>query len=111
MVPVALTVLFSAVAQAQPQVSVYNWTDYIGETTLADFEKATGIKVSYETVPYENSREREVLSFTSGEQLDVVLTDRAVRAGGSLKVFSHLLGESTLSFFASKQLMRKLKDG
>lgn len=42
---------------------------------LPQFEKATGIKVSYETVPYENSREREVLSFTSGEQLDVVLTD------------------------------------
>ncbi|WPO98025.1 sugar ABC transporter substrate-binding protein [Pseudomonas sp. HR96] len=42
---------------------------------LPEFEKATGIKVSYETVPYENSREREVLSFTSGEQLDVVLTD------------------------------------
>ena len=42
---------------------------------LPQFEKSTGIKVSYETVPYENSREREVLSFTSGEQLDVVLTD------------------------------------
>jgi spermidine/putrescine-binding protein len=38
MVPVALAVLFSAVAQAQPQVSVYNWTDYIGETTLVDFQ-------------------------------------------------------------------------
>jgi len=42
---------------------------------LPQFEKATGIKVSYETVPYENSREREVLSFTSGDELDVVLTD------------------------------------
>ena len=42
---------------------------------LPQFEKQTGIKVSYETVPYENSRERQVLSFTSGEQLDVVLTD------------------------------------
>ena len=37
---------------------------------LPEFEKKTGIKVSYETVPYENSREREVLSFTSGEQLE-----------------------------------------
>ncbi len=27
---------------------LYNWTDYIGETTLADFEKATGIKVIYD---------------------------------------------------------------
>ncbi len=42
---------------------------------LPQFEKATGIKVQYETVPYENSREREVLSFTSGDELDVVLTD------------------------------------
>jgi multiple sugar transport system substrate-binding protein len=42
---------------------------------LPQFEKATGIKVQFETVPYENSREREVLSFTSGDELDVVLTD------------------------------------
>jgi multiple sugar transport system substrate-binding protein len=42
---------------------------------LPDFEKRTGIKVTTETIPYENSRERQVLSFTSGEQLDVVLTD------------------------------------
>jgi multiple sugar transport system substrate-binding protein len=42
---------------------------------LPDFEKRTGIKVSYETIPYENSRERQVLNFTSGEEQDVVLTD------------------------------------
>jgi multiple sugar transport system substrate-binding protein len=42
---------------------------------LPQFEQKTGIKVSYETIPYENSRERQVLNFTSGEQLDVVLTD------------------------------------
>ena len=32
-------------AQAEEVVHVYNWVDYIGETTLADFTKATGIKV------------------------------------------------------------------
>ena len=42
---------------------------------LPDFEKRTGIKVSYETVPYENSRERQVLDFTAGNENDVVLTD------------------------------------
>lgn len=30
--------------QAAPTVHIYNWSDYIGQTTLADFEKATGIK-------------------------------------------------------------------
>ena len=29
-------------------VNVYNWADYIGETTLADFEAETGIKVVYD---------------------------------------------------------------
>src|SRR5262245_14271025 len=31
------------------ELNIYNWTDYIGETTVADFEKETGIKVRYDT--------------------------------------------------------------
>ena len=27
---------------------VYNWSDYIGETTIAEFEAKTGIKVTYD---------------------------------------------------------------
>ncbi|UEM07071.1 sugar ABC transporter substrate-binding protein (plasmid) [Skermanella rosea] len=42
---------------------------------LPEFEKKTGIKVDYEIVPYENSRERQVLDFTAGGEIDVVLTD------------------------------------
>ncbi|HVI91850.1 MAG TPA: sugar ABC transporter substrate-binding protein [Dongiaceae bacterium] len=42
---------------------------------LPDFEKQTGIKVDYEILPYENTREREVLEFSSGGDLDVVLID------------------------------------
>jgi putrescine transport system substrate-binding protein len=30
-------------------LNVYNWSDYIGETTVQDFEKETGIKVRYDT--------------------------------------------------------------
>lgn len=44
--PVALGLLWGAAAQAQPSVSVYNWTDYIGPTTLADFQGATGDRKS-----------------------------------------------------------------
>ncbi|MPZ12295.1 MAG: spermidine/putrescine ABC transporter substrate-binding protein PotF, partial [Kiloniellaceae bacterium] len=29
-------------------VHVYNWSDYIDESILADFEKETGIKVVYD---------------------------------------------------------------
>lgn len=42
-------------------------------------------------------------------KLDVVLTDRAVRAGGSLRVFSHLLGESEMQLFGVPRLQRKYR--
>ena len=37
-------------------------------------------------------------------KLDVVLTDRSVRAGASVRVFSHLLGESAMKLFGVKAL-------
>jgi multiple sugar transport system substrate-binding protein len=42
---------------------------------LPQFEEKTGIKVNYEIVPYENSRERQVLDFTSGGDLTIALVD------------------------------------
>lgn len=44
-------------------------------------------------------------------KLDVVLTDRAVRAGASLRVFSHLLGESKLKLFGVPHLAHKYRNG
>ncbi len=42
---------------------------------LPQFEKATGIKVNYEIVPYENARERQILDFTSNGELSIALVD------------------------------------
>lgn len=43
---------------------------------LPEFEKATGIKVNYEIVPYENTREKQVLNFSSGQgDLSIALVD------------------------------------
>lgn len=44
---------------------------------IPQFEQETGIKVTYETMPYENSRQRQVLSFTGGGEAnyDIVLID------------------------------------
>jgi putrescine transport system substrate-binding protein len=39
----------SAQADEEKVLNVYNWSDYIGETTVQDFEKETGIKVRYDT--------------------------------------------------------------
>ena len=38
-----------ALAQGQKVVNVYNWSDYIAEDTIKNFEKETGIKVRYDT--------------------------------------------------------------
>lgn len=36
-------------ADEEKVLNVYNWSDYIGDTTVSDFEKETGIKVRYDT--------------------------------------------------------------
>ena len=39
----------AALAQEEPKVlNVYNWSDYIAEDTIKNFEKETGIKVRYD---------------------------------------------------------------
>lgn len=53
-------------------VNVYNWADYIGETTLADFETATGIGVVYDT--YSSSEEMEAKMLAGSTGYDVCFT-------------------------------------
>jgi len=36
-------------AEEEKILNIYNWSDYIGEDTIANFEKETGIKVRYDT--------------------------------------------------------------
>jgi putrescine transport system substrate-binding protein len=53
-VAIALIVLlFSSSSPTEARddkvLNVYNWSDYIGDTTVQDFEKESGIKVRYDT--------------------------------------------------------------
>ena len=41
---------------------VYNWTDYIGRTTIADFEAKTGIRVVYDTYDSNELLETKLLT-------------------------------------------------
>jgi putrescine transport system substrate-binding protein len=43
----------SAMADEEKVLNIYNWSDYIAEDTVANFEKETGIKVRYDT--YDNN--------------------------------------------------------
>ena len=89
LLPLALVAAFSSAAQAEPTVSVYNWTDYIGETTLADFQAKTGIKVIYDVFDSNETLEGKLLAGRTG--YDVVVPSnhflaRQVKAGAFLKL-------------------------
>jgi putrescine transport system substrate-binding protein len=61
-------------------VNVYNWSDYIGETTIADFEAETGIGVVYDL--YASAEEMQAKMLAGSTGYDVV-----VMAGLSLPQF------------------------
>lgn len=57
-------------AEEPKELNVYNWSDYIGETTIADFEKETGIKVQYDL--YTGNEDLEAKLMIGGTGYDVV---------------------------------------
>lgn len=56
-------------ADTSNTLRLYNWTDYIGENTLADFEKQTGIKVIYDTFDGYETVQTKLLTGRSGYDL------------------------------------------
>ncbi|WP_347902593.1 polyamine ABC transporter substrate-binding protein [Pseudomonas purpurea] len=76
-------------AQAAPTVHIYNWSDYIGQTTLADFEKATGIKPVYDVFDSNETLEGKLLAGHTG--YDVVVPSnhflgKQIKAGAFQKL-------------------------
>jgi putrescine transport system substrate-binding protein len=68
---VLLLLAAGAAADEAPVVNVYNWADYMGPTTLADFEAETGIAVNYDTYDSSEIVEAKLLAGSTG--YDVVL--------------------------------------
>ena len=68
-----------AAAAAGRVVNVYNWADYIEPQVIADFEKATGIKVNYDTFDSQEMLETKLLAGSSGYDVVVVSSDKLAR--------------------------------
>lgn len=66
----AISVAPGAVAEA-PVLHVYNWSDYIAPDTIAQFERQTGIKVTYDV--YDSNEMLEAKLFAGGSGFDVVV--------------------------------------
>src|SRR5690606_1193486 len=57
-----VAMLATAASAQEKSLNVYNWSDYIGPTTLADFEKATGIKANYDVFDSNEVLEAKLLA-------------------------------------------------
>jgi putrescine transport system substrate-binding protein len=68
----------------EPVLHVYNWADYIGKDTIADFERTTGIKVVYDTYDSDDTLEAKLMAGDSGYDVVSTSTDyfaRQIKAG------------------------------
>ncbi|TGG91451.1 polyamine ABC transporter substrate-binding protein [Natronospirillum operosum] len=84
----------SGMALAQGQVNVYNWSDYVAEDTISNFEQRTGIRVSYDVYDSNEVLEAVVLAGSSG--YDVVVPTgsnmaRQIQAGAYQRLDKSLL--------------------
>lgn len=71
----ALVVMPIAAAAQDRTVNIYNWSDYVGEGVLEDFEKETGIKPVYDV--YDSMEMLETKLLAGGSGYDVIVpTDR-----------------------------------
>lgn len=72
-------------AAAQGSVNVYNWSDYIAEDTISNFQSRTGVNVSYDVYDSNEVLETRMLAGRSGYDLIVPtarpFADRHIRAG------------------------------
>lgn len=80
----ALTGLAAATAQAEDVLNIYNWSDYIAEDTISNFEKEFNVKVNYDVYDSNQVVEAKLLAGHSGYDIVVpTLADaqRLVKAG------------------------------
>jgi len=74
----------AAPAEEEKVLHVYNWSDYIAEDTVKNFEEKTGIKVTYDVFDSNDVLETRLLAGNSG--FDVVVPsasflERQIKAG------------------------------
>lgn len=80
----ALSFVISGQALAKEKLHIYNWSDYIAEDTISNFEKATGIRVTYDVYDSNEVLEAKLLAGRSGYDLvfptALPFADRLIKA-------------------------------
>jgi putrescine transport system substrate-binding protein len=73
-----------AAAEEEKVLNIYNWSDYIAEDTIKNFEKETGIKVTYDVFDSNELLEAKMVSGNTGYDLvvpSIQYLARQVQAG------------------------------
>src|SRR5258707_14555748 len=73
-----------AAAAEDKRLFIYNWSDFIGPRTGAEFEKQTGIKVTYDVYDAEETMQARLMAGSSGYDVAGASTEffsREIRAG------------------------------
>lgn len=80
----SLALAVGASAAEEKVLNVYNWSDYIAEDTISNFEKRTGIKVNYDVFDSNEVLEAKLLAGSSGYDIVVpsaAFMERQIKAG------------------------------
>jgi putrescine transport system substrate-binding protein len=80
----AFAVAAGPAAAEEKRLFIYNWTDFIGRDTVAEFEKLTGIKVTYDVYDSEETMDARLLAGSSGYDVVIASTEyfgREIKAG------------------------------
>jgi putrescine transport system substrate-binding protein len=79
----------AAPPEEEKVLHVYNWSDYIADDTVANFEKQTGIKVTYDVFDSNDVVETKLLAGHSGYDMVVPsasFLERQIKAGVFMKI-------------------------
>src|ERR1035437_10272672 len=80
-----LTFATTALAQEEKILNIYNWSDSIGDDTIANFEKETGIKVRYDTYDSNETLHAKLVAGKTGYDIVVPSSNWAkIQAEGGL---------------------------
>src|SRR6202167_6655935 len=85
LVLLAVSAVLPAAAAEDKRLFIYNWTDFISRNTIPEFEKQTGIKVTYDVYDSEETMDARLLAGSSGYDVVIASTEyfgREIKAGG-----------------------------
>ncbi|MDK4681131.1 extracellular solute-binding protein [Kingella negevensis] len=84
----------SGAATATNELNIYNWSNYVDESTVEDFKKANNLKLTYDLYENNETLEAKMLTGKSGYDLGVpgiAFLPRQIKAGAYQKVDKSLI--------------------